>query len=421
MKRFFVSLLLVCSLAPLAAAQSVVDGYWSGSGNVGDEALQFAITFRTEAGVVKGFLDNPDTATSGRPLTGIAIDGAKVRFTMPNGAAPIPFEATVDGDAMRGTFRYGPATLPFTLTRATPPPVPYREEEVSWRSGGVTLHGSLLLPKSSGPHRAVVFQHAARPNARDTWRFYADRFARAGVACLIYDNRGTGASTGDYRVASFDDLARDGAGAVALLRARKDIDRKRIGIFAASQGGWIAPLVATRARGLGFVMLVSGPAVTLARNIQYEAETKLRAAHVPEPEIAEALALKSKVMQMIATHAPDGEIDALIATQKPSWAGPLGLPRQDDWMRAWFPRVLNYDPAPVWRNVRVPVLDVFGAEDKNVKTAENAPLMQSLLGDRATIRIFPGADHSLLVTSKVGRPHLADGYVDFLVQWLMAR
>jgi alpha-beta hydrolase superfamily lysophospholipase len=420
MKRFLVSLLLVCSLAPLAAAQSIVDGYWSGSGTVGDEALQFAVTFRTEAGVTRGFLDNPDTATSGRPLTGIAVDGAKVRFTMPNGAAPIPFEATVSGETMRGTFRYGPATLSFALTRSAPVPPPYREEEVFWRSGGITLRGSLLLPKSAGPHRAIVFQHAARPNARDVWRFYADRFARAGVACLIYDNRGAGASTGDYRTASFDDLAQDGAGAVALLRARKDIDGKRIGIFAASQGGWVAPLVATRSHGVSFVMLVSGPAVPLARNIQYEAETKLRAAHVPEAEIVEALALKEQVMQRIASHAPADEIDRLIATEKPAWSAALGLPRQDDWMRAWFPRVLSYDPAPVWRKVRVPVLDVFGAADRNVNTAENAPLMQSLLGDRATIKVFAGADHSLLVTSRMGRPHLADGFVDYLIEWLLA-
>ena len=55
---------------------------------------------------------------------------------------------------------------------------------------------------------------------------------------LIYDKRGVGESTGDWRTATFSDLAEDALGAVELLKEHQQIDPSRIGLFGLSQGGW---------------------------------------------------------------------------------------------------------------------------------------------------------------------------------------
>jgi len=63
---------------------------------------------------------------------------------------------------------------------------------------------------------------------------------------LIFDKRGVGASTGDWRVATLEDLAADGAAAVAFLRGQPRINSARIGVHGHSQGATIAPIVAAR-------------------------------------------------------------------------------------------------------------------------------------------------------------------------------
>src|SRR3954468_19807666 len=122
MNRFVIGCLVVvlCSVVPALRAQSSVDGYWEGGAKLGDEEMRLMLTFRTDASGTKGFLDNPDTATSARQLVDVKIDGSKAHFVMPNGDARIPFDAQVDGDTMGGILQFGPAKLPFTLTRRAP-------------------------------------------------------------------------------------------------------------------------------------------------------------------------------------------------------------------------------------------------------------------------------------------------------------
>lgn len=79
----------------------------------------------------------------------------------------------------------------------------------------------------------------------------------------------------------------------------------------------------------------------------------------------------------------------------------------------------------MWERVHIPVLENLGELDQNVRVAETAPILERALtkaGDRDfTIKIWPGADHSILVTSKAGRPHFADGFMDSMAEWLLKR
>jgi alpha-beta hydrolase superfamily lysophospholipase len=58
------------------------------------------------------------------------------------------------------------------------------------------------------------------------FREHAERLSAKGLAFLIYDKRGVGRSTGDWREATFDDLCNGALGAVRELRTRKGIDRE---------------------------------------------------------------------------------------------------------------------------------------------------------------------------------------------------
>ncbi len=84
-------------------------------------------------------------------------------------------------------------------------PVKEQEEEVSFTNGDTTLSGTLVLPLTKGSHPAVVLVQGSTSNLRSQSRTMADFFALNGVAALIYDKRGSGNSTGDWRKSGFDD------------------------------------------------------------------------------------------------------------------------------------------------------------------------------------------------------------------------
>src|SRR5208282_3620575 len=104
-----------------------------------------------------------------------------------------------------------------------------REEQVRFRNGEVTLGGTLFLPAGSKPRAAVVIFHGSGPQARDS--FMGHWFAEQGIACLTYDKRGVGESTGDFQKVAFPTLVDDGLAAISFLKARADIDAHRIGVW----------------------------------------------------------------------------------------------------------------------------------------------------------------------------------------------
>ena len=136
----------------------------------------------------------------------------------------------------------------------------YSEEEVVFQNGEVTLAGRLLVPSTAGPHPAVVVISGGNGipvNRNQGYQIVGDVFARRGIAALIYDKRGGGRSTGDWRTAGPEELAADALAAVHFLRGRGDIDPNQVGLWGISEGGWIGPLTASRCEEVAFLIVVS--------------------------------------------------------------------------------------------------------------------------------------------------------------------
>ena len=74
-----------------------------------------------------------------------------------------------------------------------------RDEEVTFRSGSLTLAGTLSLPSGSGPFPAVVLLSGSGLQDRDSemfgfrpFKLIADAFVQRGIAVLRCDDRGVG-------------------------------------------------------------------------------------------------------------------------------------------------------------------------------------------------------------------------------------
>jgi uncharacterized protein len=304
----------------------------------------------------------------------------------------------------------------------------YRQEQVRFRNGKVTLAGTLLLPPTGGRHPALIFHEGSGDWTRDdTWFSRpVDLFLKHGIAVLLYDKRGVGGSTGDWHTSSYTDLADDLLAGVRLLKSRRDINPRQIGVRGFSQGGWIASLAAARSRDVAFIIYISASgAGTIEEQDTASLLAKMRADGFSEAEIEGARRFVRLTYQ--APHSSEAwqRLQAALPNARSQrWFSRTigGLPREN-WV--WEQRRLNagYDPAVTFRRVRCPVLIIFGEKDNPAQSITRIEQALREAGNRDyTVRVFPGADHDL----EVGQPGdgkivWAEGFLELLTSWTLQR
>lgn len=112
-------------------------------------------------------------------------------------------------------------------------------EDVQFDADGVTLRAWLYTPDgSSGPAPAIVMAHGFSAVKEMYLDRFAEAFADAGLAVLVYDNRNFGASDGEPRQ-EIDPWAqvRDYRTAITYAAGRPEVDSDRIGIWGSSYSG----------------------------------------------------------------------------------------------------------------------------------------------------------------------------------------
>jgi len=373
-------------------------------------------------GPVNATMSVPDERLLSKHLVNVRYEPPQVHFELQATERKIIFDGSRSGEVISGTLRGGEISGPLSLRyMGVTPPTPYVQEEVHFRNGDVALAGTLLIPPTIGRHPAVVLIHGSSTPSRNDFRFYADLFARRGVAALIYDKRNVGGDLGGASRVDLRDLAADALAAVESLKARDDIDPQQIGLWGHSQGGWVAPIAAAQSKDVAFVISFSGPGVTYSELSKYADATRLRAHGFTDASIREATEALGRVDDYVRLGGDERALQAFLdeAWRKP-WASqttlPRGVPSVEEihtWLR-W--RDLDLDPAGYWEQIKVPVLVMFGELDDVVPVQASADrigaaTMHGGNGD-VTIKVFPGANHTI-------QP--APDFLDLMVEWTTRR
>ena len=412
------------------AAQKSIEGHWEGTMTREGAALTVSFDFTSEAGGLKASFNSPTQRAIGIPLRNVTYNTPKIHFELVGDATTIVFDGELTGDIISGQFRENDAKGTFSLKRVEAKPPTFKQEEVSFRNGKVTLSGTLLLPLTNAPHPAVVFLHGSGSEGRFASRFLAEHLTRRGIAALIYDKRGVGKSTGDWRRSDFNDLAGDAIAGIDFLRQRKEINARKIGIYGHSQGGSIAPLAASRSKDIAFVIAGAGGGIPM-----YEAEinsitNQIRAAGISGGELAEAEVFIKMLVNVLRTGEGWEQFDA--ATEKARtarWYPMLGIPPKDNWFWAFYRRIADYNPAEYWAKITVPVLLIYGERDQNVPVAQSVSNIDRALnkaGNRDyTILVLPRASHAFNIEPEAGQPfewwRMSSGFPDLLTAWINQR
>lgn len=417
------AVLPLLQLASPLHAQSGIVGTWTGVWTRDGSDLSVEFRFARQDTAYTGSFSSDQLRVSGIPIATISQKGRDVSWTIPGDRTTASFAGQIRGDSMVGSFKDGAATGTFRFVRRSRAVSALREENVSFRNGDVQLSGTLVLPPQSGRHPAIVFVHGSGAEGRWANRYLATRFAERGVAALVFDKRGVGQSTGDWRSAGFEDLAGDVAAGVEYLRTRADIDPAEVGIHGHSQGGTYAPLIATRA-SVAFVIGSAAAGVSPADAEVYSLENSMRITRLDSAEATAARLYAREVVDVAYNGKNRTRLDSLaIAYRGRAWVFELPPPSASYW--AFSRRIASYDPLATWRQVRVPVLLMYGERDERVPPRLSAARIASELltsgNSSVTVRIFPEADHTFRVQgsgSGFAWPRTAPGYLDALLSWI---
>ncbi len=444
-----------------------IEGNWTGTLDTGGAKLRIVLKVsKASDGSLTAKFDSPDQGATDLPVDSIAQKDKTVSFSAARFG--ISFDGTLNekSDEIAGNFKQGANSLPLIFKRtgeiqkAKRPqmpqkPFPYGEEEVSYKNtkDNVKLAGTLTLPKGAGKFPAVILITGSGAQDRDETIFghkpflvLADYLTRRGVAVLRVDDRGIGGSEAGAAGATSENFAGDVLAGVEYLKTRREIDARKIGLIGHSEGGMIAPMVAVRSKDVAFIVLMAGLGQT-GEDVIYTQTALLQKAEGASEFVRTETAKAMKTALAITKSEKDDKIaaerinEALAkqkggfteAQQKEFAAVESTIKSQTPlYFSPWFRYFVAFDPQPVLKKVKVPVLALNGENDLQVSSKENLDLIATGLksaGNKdVTTLAFPKLNH-LFQTSETGSPSeygkieetIAPKVLETIADWIVKR
>ena len=337
-------------------------------------------------------------------------------------------------DRMEFELRDGPVG---TATRLDLP-----TQDTTFTSGDLTLRGRLVMPAhADGPVPLAVLVHGSEDYSGVDVYPTQYLLPAQGVAVFVYDKRGTGGSQGEY-TQDFHVLADDAVAALETARRMRPGGFSRTGFLGSSQGGWIAPLAASRA-DVDYVVAQYGLAETALAEDREQVMDDLCAAGHDDEVLARARGITDATALLITSGFTRGfeELDDVrrrygdepwFADVRGEFTGRiLDMPA---WLPQWVARAIfarldvqtswEYEPMPVLEALAMPQLWIIAGEDleaPNAETLRRIRLLQSR-GVPVDLAVFPDTDHGIyeFAEGEDGRIMLRhpDGYLRLLAEWI---
>lgn len=382
-----------------------ISGEWHGKLNVMGTSLALHFDFKQYGEKWTGTMSVPQQNAKDIPLTSVTNNENGLQFLFD--AAGITFTGKWnDKEEIEGTFNQNGQNFPLVLKREKEEALPvnrpqepkapfsYEIEEVTFENtkDKIKLAGTFTFPKIEKPFPVVVLISGSGPQNRNSeivshqsfW-VIADYLTRNGIAVLRFDDRGIEKSEGNFAIATTFDFATDVEAAVTYLKTKAGVDTKKIGLIGHSEGGMIAPIVASKDRSVAFIVLLAGPGILcsdllveqnyLVGKAQGMTETQLQEAQKVNQSLYAILKttksskkikrqLKTLVKQSLLS---DAEFQKLNKKQKKQ----LIEPQLNQMISPWFQTFIKFEPAVYLENVKCPILALNGEKDVQVTAYAN--------------------------------------------------
>ena len=278
-------------------------------------------------------------------------------------------------------------------------------------SSGADSCAAWLYPAVDGEGREasiVVMAHGLSGTRRDRLGPFAERFASAGFAALVFDHRGFGDSGGEADLFDPKRQLEDWRAAIAFARTLSGIDSSRVATFGSSLGG-----------GNAIAAAAEDPAVAAAIS-QVPFLDIVRQAYRASPRVT---------ARMLAAAIQGRHLSAVGQPNEPAFINAPG--GEEGWRRVvsggedsrWRNRVSSrwvlgrpYRPARHAAKLHCPWLVCVGEADRVAKPGP--AIAAARRAPRGELRTYPGVDHFDVYDGPQHEAVVAD-QVDFLRRHLL--
>lgn len=417
MKRLLLSLSFIL-IASVSFAQGVT-GDWFGLLTLPNGKLTIVFHITKTGDEFKATMDSPDQNVTGLPMDKVSFTDNLITISF--AASQIVYKGTFlpDSNKVNGIFEQGGKKLQLNLTHdkalvkkvvkssrpQDPKDFPYKQEEVVFTNpkAGNQLAGTLTLPANGKATKIAILITGSGPEDRNEevvqfnhrpFLVLSDWLTRNGIAVLRYDDRGIGKSTGDFKGATTADFADDTEAGVNFIKSRSDLKSLSIGLIGHSEGGLIAPIVASRNKDVKFVVLLAGPGVPCVELMLTQREDYMRSSGVPDSVTTQSQAIFAKVYDFTVTHKtlPASTLKPMIDSAFYKYSNLYSKSAIDSannkkgaaimaatLVDPWFRYFLGCVPADYLSKLRCPVLALNGTVDTQVSAKSNLPAIKTAL------------------------------------------
>jgi pimeloyl-ACP methyl ester carboxylesterase len=233
----------------------------------------------------------------------------------------------------------------------------------------------------------------------------ADHLTRKGIAVMRCDDRDfVHPNVKEPLASTIPEFVTDAEAALKVLRARPEIDPKRVGVIGHSEGGITGPRVAAQDKDVAFIVTLAGVGVKGRDALTEQRALIAKSYGATEEELAQGRKISNEIFDAVL-NAPDTDSAkaAVIAVLKasptpPDKPAPTEASFQaaaDEFASPYLRDLLAYDPSLYVPKVTVPFLAVNGSKDLQVAPEQNLSGFKTLLANNkdATFIELPGLNH----------------------------
>lgn len=426
---FFVFLMVIN-----LSAQDIT-GSWKGVLKV--QSIEIPVVFNVSKAndLYTSTMDSPSQGAMGLPTDKTIFENNVLKIEMSK--LGIFYEGTFEVDSIKGVFTQGGLPFPLELVKGKykqkkklqepAKPYPYISEEVFFenlKGGNIKLAGTLTIPKGiKNPPVAILITGSGAQNRDEEilghkpFLVLSDHLTRKGIAVLRYDDRGVAKSEGEFSIATSYDFADDVEAAITYLKTRNDVvDINKIGLIGHSEGGMIAPIVASKNKDVSFIVLLAGPGITGKEILLTQSRKALELSGLTSEDIDINEKYSKKIYDACLDYKGENskqEILNIFNEMKDNSSDRLKTQLTDEAIQQqiktitspWMLTFIKFDPIEYLSKVNCPVLAINGEKDSqvlpkiNLNGIENGLKMAN--NKDVTILEIKELNH-LFQTSKIG-------------------
>lgn len=450
MKNFLFLFTFLLSINSIQSQE--ITGDWYGSLNVQGTVLPLIFHLQKNDSTYSSTMDSPTQGGYNIKFDQTHYDNSILEMEIE--AAMVKYKGNYNKETqtIKGTFNQRGMSFPLNLNREKKTteinrpqepkkPFPYNSEDISFYNDvdKITLAGTLTTPKNKKDFPTVILITGSGAQNRNEeimnhkpFLVISDYLTRNGIAVLRYDDRGVGESEGDYSKANSKDLSRDTEAAIKYLKSKKEINNNKIGLIGHSEGGLIAPMIASNSKDVSFLVLLAAPGLKGEELLLLQKKLTEQKSGINEIAVNKSQEIFKGSYDIISTYKGNNEglRNMLKEYFNQKFNNAIGEGQLNSLIQSltspWMKYFIKYDPTLALEKIDVPVLALFGKNDLQVPAIENSKVFEEVDNKNIEIVQLDNLNH-LFQKSKTGLPSeysnieqtISPKVLDIISKWII--